>query len=245
MIHEKIQKVLARSGLGSRRQIEQWIIAGRVKVNHKIAQLGDRITMDAQVWVDDKKVDLVGPQTDLPRVLIYHKPLGQICTRFDEQGRPTVFAALPPIARGRWLNIGRLDINTSGLLLFTNNGELAHQLMHPKKAIEREYAVRVFGQIKENVLHTLTQGVMLDDGFAKFERLVPKGGDGRNKWYHVVVTEGRNRIIRRLWESQQVIVSRLMRIRFGPILLPHSLATGKWVELFPHHVQKLQQIVKD
>jgi 23S rRNA pseudouridine2605 synthase len=239
MINEKIQKVLARSGLGSRRQIEQWIIEGRIQVNHQVAKLGDRIGLNAKVQVNGKPVKLIGSETQETRVLLYHKPIGEICTRYDEQGRPTVFEKLPYMKSGRWINIGRLDINTSGLLLLTNNGELAHQLMHPSHAIEREYAVRVFKEVSKEVLQRLVQGVNLEDGFARFERITPGGGEGINKWYYVVVKEGRNRIVRRLWESQEVTVSRLMRVRFGPIILPRTLSTGKWLELFPHHLQKL------
>lgn len=235
---EKLQKVLARAGLGSRREMERWISDGRIEVNGKPATLGDRVkeTRD-RIAVDGRLLKQAEPQAT--RVLAYHKPVGEICTRDDPEGRTTVFENLPKLQQSRWLNIGRLDINTSGLLLFTNNGELAHQLTHPSKQVEREYAVRVLGTATEEVLKQLTQGVQLEDGFARFEHIVNSGGRGANHWYHVVVTEGRNRVVRRLWESQNMGVSRLMRVRFGPIFLESSLRVGKMRELKAAEVQRL------
>ena len=227
---EKLQKLLAATGIGSRREIESWISAGRVKVNGEPAHLGQRVTAQANVYVDGRRVGL--PQlsnASLERqVLMYHKPEGEMCTRDDPEGRRTVFASLPRLNEGRWILVGRLDINTTGLLLVTNDGELANRLMHPSSEIEREYAVRVLGDATPEIINNLTQGVLLDDGMAKFQRILDAGGQGANHWYHVVVTEGRNREVRRLWESQGLKVSRLIRIRFGKITLPRSLHQGKW-----------------
>ena len=168
---------------------------------------------------------------DHPRVIMYNKPAGEICTRRDEQDRPTVFSVLPSIYSGRWISIGRLDVNTCGLLLFTNSGQLAHRLMHPSHDIEREYAVRVIGDVSDQVLQRLTQGVSLEDGRARFEKIIDGGGQGANHWYHVVITVGRNRLVRRLWESQNITVSRLIRVRFGSLILPKTLPQGRWAEL--------------
>jgi len=228
---EKIQKVLANAGFGSRRQIETWLREGRISVNGQVAKLGDRITTDAKVSVDDRPVNLIKSQTKKTRVLLYHKPDGEICSRSDPEGRPTVFDRLPLLRNGRWISIGRLDFNTSGLLLLTNNGELAHQLMHPSTEIEREYAVRIQGQVSTAMLKKLRKGVKLEDGYAHFDQVTDAGGEGTNHWYHVIVKEGRNRLVRRLWETQGVKVSRLIRIRFGSITLPRMLRRGKWQEL--------------
>lgn len=228
---EKIQKVLANAGLGSRRQIENFIREGRIAVNGAVAKLGDRITLDAKIRVDGRDVNLVKSTAQKSRVLLYHKPEGQICSRNDPEGRPTVFDTLPMLRNGRWITIGRLDFNTSGVLLFTNDGELANRLMHPSSEIEREYAVRIQGKVTPAMLKLLKKGVKLDDGVAHFEQIVDAGGEGTNHWYHVIVKEGRNRLVRRLWESQHVTVSRLIRIRFGEITLPRTLRRGKWTEL--------------
>ncbi|MGH1461466.1 MAG: 23S rRNA pseudouridine(2605) synthase RluB [Neptuniibacter sp.] len=233
MSDEKLHKVLARSGVGSRREMERWISEGRVAVNGNVAKLGDRITDKDTVSVDDKAVELIFDQQAQRRVLIYNKPIGEICTRQDPEGRPTVFRHLPPLKEGRWIVVGRLDINTSGLLLFTTDGELANALMHPSAQIDREYAVRVLGNVNDGMLDNLRQGVLLEDGMAKFTDVQFFDGEGANKWFHCVVMEGRNREVRRLWESQGVQVNRLKRVRFGPIFLPSEVKSGMWKEM-PH-----------
>ena len=242
---EKLQKVLAHAGYGSRREIEQWIKDERIKINGKLATLGDRITLDAKIQIDDRPPLKLSDKTpEVQRVLIYHKPEGEVCSRSDPEGRPTVFKHLPKIKQGRWLNIGRLDINTTGLLLFTNDGELANQLTHPSNEVEREYAVRVLGEVTPEMLKDMTKGVMLDDGIAKFDSIKDGGGKGANHWYNVVLHEGRNREVRRLWESQGVRVSRLMRARFGNITLPRRIRPGKWEELNEKEIHKLKECLK-
>lgn len=228
---EKIQKVLAAAGLGSRRQIEVWISEGRVNVDGQVAKLGDRITDQAKVLVDGRELKLIKSQSKKTRVLLYHKPEGEICSRNDPENRPTIFDRLPMLRNGRWISIGRLDFNTSGVLLLTNDGELANRLMHPSAEIEREYAVRVQGEVTADMLRRMKKGVPLEDGIAHFDQIVDAGGEGSNHWYHVIVKEGRNRLVRRLWESQHVRVSRLIRVRFGDITLPRSLRRGRWEEL--------------
>lgn len=241
---EKIQKVLANAGLASRRQIESWIQEGRIHVNGQIAKLGDRIDITAKVRVDGRDVPLVKSANQKTRVLLYHKPEGEICSRKDPENRPTVFDRLPLLRNGRWISVGRLDFNTSGVLLLTNDGELAHQLMHPSKEIEREYAVRVQGQVSPDMLKNLKEGVQLDDGLpAHFEVITDAGGEGSNHWYHVLVKEGRNRVVRKLWESQGVKVSRLIRIRFDNITLPRFLRRGRWMELEKEAVTNLMNSV--
>lgn len=243
-MNEKIQKVLARIGLGSRREIERWISEGRIRINTKTAQLGDRIDCHAKVFVDDKPIQLTRDLSFKRQILLYYKPEGEICARTDPENRPTVFSRLPPIKAGRWIMVGRLDINTQGLLLFTNDGELAHRLSHPAYEIEREYAVRVLGKVDKKILHRLQQGVRLDDGVASFTRIEERGGAGVNHWYHVVLKEGRNREVRRLWESQGIQVSRLLRVRFGCVQLPSDLHRGQWRELDPDESQKLVNLVR-
>lgn len=228
---EKIQKILANAGLGSRRQIEDWLRDGRVSVNGAVAKLGDRMTTEDKVRVDGREVKLIKNAAQKCRVLLYHKPEGEICSRSDPEGRTTVFDRLPMLRNGRWISIGRLDYNTSGVLLLTNDGELANHLMHPSAEIDREYAVRVQGEVSPDMLKRMKKGVRLDDGVAHFEQIVDAGGESTNHWYHVVVREGRNRLVRRLWESQGVGVSRLIRIRFGTISLPRMLRRGQWAEL--------------
>lgn len=225
---EKLQKVLARAGYASRREIERWIEAGRIEVNGRCATLGDRVDARDRIAVDGKR--FVWPETQDTQVLLYHKPEGVICTRDDPEGRETVFDQLPRLSGGRWICIGRLDINTSGLLLLTNNGELASRLMHPSTKIEREYAVRVLGQVDVSMVKRLTHGVPLEDGMARFEDVVDAdvGGEGANHWFHVVVCEGRNRLVRRLWASQGITVSRLKRVRFGPVSLHSSVRQGQY-----------------
>lgn len=231
-VTEKLQKVLAQAGLGSRRELETWISKGRVKVDGKIATLGDRVKANAKITVDDKLIKL-NFRDEKPRMLLYHKPTGEICSRHDPENRPTVLDRLPKLKVGRWIVVGRLDINTSGLLLFTNEGELAHRLMHPSSNIEREYAVRLLGTISPEILSRLQKGVMLEDGMAHFESIFPAGGQGANIWYHVILKEGRYREVKRLFESQHLCVSRLIRVRFGPIFLPRDLRPGVWVEIPP------------
>lgn len=228
---EKLQKVLARAGLGSRREIEKWIQEGRVRIDNVIAKLGDRVELTAKIKVDDRLVELNKTQQIKRRVILYHKPVGEICARHDPEGRPTVFDKLPRLLNQRWISIGRLDFNTAGLLLFTNDGDLAHRLMHPSYEIEREYAVRVLGEVKPEVLKRLRLGVELEDGKAKFDEIRDAGGEGANHWYHVILREGRNREVRRLWESQGITVSRLIRVRFANVQLPRFLRAGKWYDL--------------
>ena len=227
---EKIQKVLANLGYASRREIERWIEAGRVKVNNQVIGLGARVAPSDKISVDGKPVARasMGRET---RVLLYHKPTGEICTRSDPQGRPSVFDKLPRLSKGRWIAVGRLDINTTGLLLFTDNGELANRLMHPKYEIDREYAVRVLGQVTPEQLTTLQTGVELDDGIARFVTIRDAGGTGANHWYHVSLLEGRNREVKRLWAAVGLQVSRLHRIRYGPITLPRTVKLGQYQEL--------------
>lgn len=226
---ERIQKALAAAGLGSRREIEGWIRAGEVNVDGHTAQLGERITPQSRVRVRGRSVRLARKLPQQTELLLYHKPEGELTTRRDPQHRPTVFDRLPkPAGGGRWVNIGRLDFNTSGLLLFTTDGELAHALAHPSRQIEREYAVRVLGQVSDDMLQRLLDGVDIGDGMARFTRIEPAGGTGSNRWYHVTLREGRNREVRRLWESLGVQVSRLIRIRFGPLALPPALRQGQF-----------------
>lgn len=237
---EKLQKVLARAGLGSRREIEQWISAGRISVDGNVAVLGDRVELNQHVRLDGRSVHLAEPEKLVCRVLAYHKPEGEVCSRHDPEGRKTVFDSLPKTRNGRWIAVGRLDLNTSGLLLFTTDGELANRLMHPSNQVEREYAVRVFGEIKPEMINALTRGVMLDDGEAKFDSVKLSGGSGANSWYHVTLQEGRNREVRRLWESQGVTVSRLTRIRYADVQLPSRLPLGSWGELPLDEVNRLR-----
>ncbi|HET7306299.1 MAG TPA: pseudouridine synthase [Gammaproteobacteria bacterium] len=227
---ERLQKLLSAAGLGSRREIEGWIRAGRVTVNSQPAQLGDKATAADRIQVDGRPVRL-NAETAPQRVIAYHKPEGEITTRDDPEGRPTVFGSLPRLRRARWISIGRLDVNTSGLLLFTTDGELAHRLMHPSTELTRRYAVRVLGEVEEEVLAQLRKGVQLDDGLAQAASVEAAGGSGANRWYHLTLREGRNREVRRMWESQGLTVSRLIRIGYGPIELGRSLPRGKWREL--------------
>jgi 23S rRNA pseudouridine2605 synthase len=228
---EKLQKVLARAGKGSRREMETYISAGRVSIDGKTAFLGDRVEGTEQIRLDGHPVSIKSQEDDICRVLIYNKPEGEMCTRKDPEDRPTVFDRLPPLDSSRWVAVGRLDINTSGMLLFTTDGELASRLMHPSRQVEREYAVRVFGEVNEAMLQTLRAGVKLEDGFAKFQEISYKGGEGRNHWFHVVLSEGRNREVRRLWESQDVQVSRLIRVRYGDMQMQRQIPNGGWTEL--------------
>ncbi len=239
---EKIQKVLANAGLGSRRQIEGWIEEGRVTVNNRVASLGDRMTYHDKVCIDGREIKLAKSKNQHSRVLVYHKPEGEMCTRHDPEGRPTIFERLPIIRNSRWISIGRLDYNTAGILLITNDGELANRLMHPSSEVEREYAVRIRGDVQEHVLERLKKGVRLEDGMAHFDTIEHVGGKGTNHWYHVIVREGRNRLVRRLWESQDLTVSRLIRVRFGPVYLTPSIRQGKYTELTPDEVTELSRL---
>lgn len=231
MHDEKLQKVLARSGFGSRREMERYIEEGRVTINGEPAKLGDRVKEGDSVTLDGRSAQLLFSADSNRRVLIYNKPVGEVCTRHDPEGRSTVFDNLPPLKQGRWIVIGRLDINTTGLLLFTTDGELANRMMHPSANIDREYAVRVLGDVNDEMLERLKQGVLLEDGMANFSDVRYFDGEGANKWYHCVVMEGRNREVRRLWESQGLQVNRLKRVRFGPVFLPSDVKVGTWREL--------------
>ena len=240
---EKLHKVLASRGLGSRREMERWIEAGRVKVNGKRATLGDRVSHSDKIVVDGKAIDMAQAARRRRRVLAYNKPEGEVTTRSDPEGRPTVFDRLPPLHNERWVVVGRLDINTSGLLLFTNDGELANKLMHPSTEIEREYACRILGDVDEAMLRRLQQGVLLDDGMARFGSIRVQGGRGANRWFTATIREGRNREVRRLWESQEVTVSRLKRIRYGNVAIPSLLRPGDWLDLDKKDVDTLCRLV--
>ncbi|EQM76359.1 23S rRNA pseudouridine(2605) synthase RluB [Pseudomonas stutzeri] len=241
---EKLQKVLARLGLASRRDVENWISAGRVKVNGAVATLGQRVDSHDAIAVDGRLLKREEATEVVRRVLIYNKPDGEICTRDDPEGRPTVFDRLPRPKEGRWINIGRLDINTTGLLLFTTDGELANRLMHPSYEMDREYAVRVRGEVDDEMIERLKTGVMLEDGPARFTDIQQApGGEGFNHWYHCVVMEGRNREVRRLWESQGLVVSRLKRVRFGPVFMTSDLPMGRWREMSQSEVDILSEEV--
>lgn len=224
---ERIQKVLAREGIASRRQIDQYLEEGRIQVNGRVARPGDRIVGNEKLSLDGKPLRLARHRPK-PKLMMYHKPVGEVSTREDPQGRLTVYRNLPGLQHGRWIGIGRLDINTSGLLLFTTDGELANRLMHPSFELERGYAVRVRGDITPEKLEQLKSGIELEDGPARFEQIVDGGGEGSNHWYHVILREGRNREVRRLWEAVDAEVSRLVRVRYHTFNLPKWLKPGKW-----------------
>jgi 23S rRNA pseudouridine2605 synthase len=224
----RLQKLLAAAGLGSRRSIEQWIKDGRITVAGRIAQLGDRAGPGDEVLLDGRKLDLEGVRAPSREVLLYHKPVGEMTTRSDPHGRPTVFERLPQPRNGRWITVGRLDVNTSGLLLFTTDGELAHRLMHPSSEIDREYLVRIRGRPSEFALRQLLEGIALEDGPARFDDIVQDETDGSHTTFRVVLHEGRNREVRRIWSAIGFEVSRLMRIRYGPVELPRDLKPGGW-----------------
>ncbi|HHF7365312.1 TPA: 23S rRNA pseudouridine(2605) synthase RluB [Legionella bozemanae] len=236
MSSERLQKILSQAGLGSRREMERWIENGWVQVNGKPAKIGDSASAEDKITVKGKLIPNPLKVRQNVRILLYHKPVGEISSRHDPKFEKTVFDHLPHLRQGRWVQVGRLDLNTSGLLIFTNNGDLANQLMHPKYELEREYAVRVHGQISPEALNNLQKGVELEDGIAKFTRLEFRGGEGANSWYHVTLNEGRNREVRRLWESQGLEVSRLIRIRYGVLAMPRYLSRGQYYELTPKEV---------
>lgn len=238
---EKLQKVLARSGKGSRRQLEEWIAAGRVSVNGQVAKLGDRVEGDEEIRLDGKPVNARPDEEVERRVLVYHKPPGEICSRNDPQGRPTVFDNLPRLRGLRWVQVGRLDYNTSGLMLFTTDGELAHRLMHPSNEFVREYAVRVRGEISPEKKQAMLDGVLLEDGISRFQSIEEAGGsdEGANQWYKVTLIGGKYREVRRLLDSQELQVARLMRVRFGPIQLPPELRQGRWMEMPAEQINDL------
>jgi 23S rRNA pseudouridine2605 synthase len=235
---EKLQKVLARAGIGSRREMERAIEAGQVKVNDRIATLGDRVTPEDKIFVDGKRI-VLRTEATRRRVILYNKPEGEICSRSDPEGRRTVYDGLPPLKGERWISIGRLDFNTSGLLLFTNDGELANKLMHPSSVIDREYLVRIQGNVDDEMKRALLEGVLLDDGVARFTDIVDGAGESRNRWFYCVVMEGRNREVRRLWESQGVKVSRLKRVRYANIFIPSHVRVGQWTELSEKEIADL------
>jgi 23S rRNA pseudouridine2605 synthase len=225
---ERLQKLLAGVGVGSRREIETWIRAGRVTIDGKAASLGQRVTGQEAIAIDGRPVTELRRPRAGERTLVYHKPAGQMCTRRDPEGRPTVFENLPPLQGRRWISVGRLDFTTSGLLLVTTDGALAHGLMHPSRQLAREYMVRILGEVPAAVLEQLRAGITLEDGPARFDVLVPAGEGASNRWFRVEVREGRNRLVRRLWEAAGLQVSRLMRVRYGPVELPRALRAGRW-----------------
>jgi 23S rRNA pseudouridine2605 synthase len=244
---ERLQKLLAAAGFGSRREIETWIAAGRVSVRGAVAKLGDRANAGDLVLLDGKQIKF-SAEKNSPRVILYHKPVGELVTRRDPEGRATVFDKLPKLSPGRWVAIGRLDLNSSGLLLFTDSGELANQLMHPRARIEREYEARVQGGLGAEAIRRLLAGVELEDGPARFscvESIQNRKSEGTNRWYRVVLAEGRNREVRRMVEAVDARVSRLVRVRFGPISLPLELAPGRCVELAARNAQQLIQMARN
>lgn len=230
---ERIQKVLSRAGHGSRREVEAWIRDGRIQVNGKVAEIGVPITVTDKVFLDGKRLRLGAPNIK-PRVIALHKPVGVICSKKSERGERTIYSLLPRVERSRWIGVGRLDINTSGVILFTNHGELANRLMHPRYRIDREYAVRVYGQVSDDALQAMRDGVEIDGEVHKLSDVVfgeEHGSPGSNKWYYCVVRQGRNREVRKIWESQGVQVSRLARVRFANVVLPRNLKIGKYKDV--------------
>lgn len=238
---ERLQKLIATAGYGSRRWAERLIEQGRIEVNNKTVSIGDKAEITDTVKIDGRKIDLERYREEETKVIILNKQAGVICSNKDEEGRKSVFELLPK--ESRWVMVGRLDLNTSGLLLFTNNGDLANKLMHPSSEIDREYATRVLGQVENEDLRQLTDGIELEDGFAKFSRVTVGGGQGANRWYKVVLKEGRKREVRRLWESLGFKVSRLIRIRFGEIRLPDKLKANQHEYLKPRQVKLLLDAV--
>lgn len=242
-VTHKLQKLLAQKGLGSRREMEALIAAGRVSINGRTATLGDRVGAADKVQIG-KRIIRFDFADRLPRVLLYHKPEGEIVSRSDPEGRATVFDKLPHLKSSKWTAIGRLDFNTSGLLIFTTDGVLANRLMHPRFEVEREYAVRILGELSAEQITQLTTGVELEDGVASFDLLVEEGGEGVNHWYRVILKEGKNREVRRMFEAIGITVSRLMRVRFGPINLPPRIKRGQWLELNEKEIRRLLKLLE-
>lgn len=243
-MNERLQKFLANLGLASRREIEKWIEQGRIKVNGQVAELGLKVSAQDRISIDGKYIQQSNTRfSPPPKVLLYNKPEGQLCTLSDPEGRHTVFETVPKLRVGRWVMVGRLDMNTMGLLMFTNHGELAHRLMHPSYEIEREYAVRVLGDVAPSALTKLRTGVQLDDGPAKFNTLQRVGGEGVNQWYHVTLNEGRNREVRRMFEEVGLTVSRLIRVRYGSVTLPRGISRGRWEYMEKQDVTALAKTV--
>ena len=240
---ERIQKALARMGYGSRREIERLIGEQKIRINGQLAKIGDHVKAGDKINIGNRRAVITSDVKRI-RVLLYNKPEGEICTQKDEEGRKTVFESIGRLNEGRWISVGRLDINSSGLLLFTNYGDLANHLMHPSSEIEREYAVRVNGEVTSDIIKNLLKGVELEDGLLKFDQIIDAGGQGANHWYHVVLKEGKNREVRRLWQSQDMRVSRLTRVRYGNLVLPRSLKVGKKVELSLDEIKTLFADVK-
>jgi 23S rRNA pseudouridine2605 synthase len=240
---ERLQKLLANAGIGSRRQIEAMIAEGRVSVNGRVARLGDRASAQDRIQVDGRPVGGRRLACAERYLIMYNKPEGELVTRQDPEGRPTVFSRLPRLPSGRWIAVGRLDANSAGLLLLTNDGELANRLMHPRSGIDREYAVRVKGEVSEDMVRRLVSGIELEDGMARFEDVVDAGGEGTNHWFHLVIMEGRKREVRRLWEAVGATVSRLKRVRYGPVILDSRVKSGHWRELEPVERRALLQAV--
>ncbi len=238
-----MQKVLARAGIGSRREMERWIEQGRISVDGAISTLGERVLPGQQIRVDGQPLASGARFGARRRILMYNKPEGEICTASDPEGRRTIFDQLPALRNGRWVAVGRLDINTQGLILVTTDGELANRLMHPSGGIEREYAVRVLGKVGSDMLERLHAGIELEDGLARFDTITDAGGEGANHWYHVTLREGRNREVRRLWEAVGVKVSRLIRVRYGTATLPRGLRPGRWADLDPSVAEHLVRSV--
>ena len=239
---ERVQKALARMGYGSRREIERLIGEEKIRINGQLAKPGDHVKAGDKINIGSLRA-VISSDVGRIRVLLYHKPEGEVCTQKDEEGRKTVFENIGRLSKGRWISVGRLDINTSGLLLFTNYGELANHLMHPSNEIEREYAVRVNGEVNTDTIKRLLKGVELEDGFMKFDQIIDSGGQGANHWYHVILKEGKNREVRRLWQSQDVRISRLMRVRYANQGLPRSLKQGKKVELSLDEIKTLFEYI--
>ena len=241
-VGEKLQKVIARSGHMSRREAERMIAQRRVKIGKRFAQLGDRVDGSESIFLDDNEL-FIAWEKPKQRVLVYNKPAGEVCSRKDPEHPNTIFDDLPNLKVGRWISVGRLDINTTGLILLTNDGELANLLMHPSSEIEREYAVRVLGEVTDDDIELLKSGVELDDGMAHFDKIIYSGGQGANHWYHVTLKEGRNREVRRMWESIGVTVSRLSRIRYGVVELPRGQRLGRWEDLDEKGMKELYESV--
>ncbi len=243
MTEERVQKALARMGYGSRREIERLIGEQKIRINGQLAKPGDHVKAGDKINIGNRRA-VISSEVGRIRVLIYNKPEGEICTQKDEEGRKTVFESIGKLQQGRWISVGRLDINSSGLLLFTNYGELANKLMHPSSEIEREYSVRVNGEVTDDIVKRLLKGVELEDGFLKFDSVTDSGGQGANHWYNVILKEGKNREVRRLWQSQDVRVSRLIRVRYGNLTLPRTLKQGRKVELSLDEIKALFAFVK-